>query len=133
MPKAPTCSDLLWGNDLDSNDCGVPSSRLEATIRLCNEGAVGILGSIDTEMFDSSVPLFPKEVEAKTVGGGIDQVVQLGLEGGVLRRVELALEDRVLDALAPVLTSTCHLAKPFLASFIDGLDVVGDEYVHEMR
>lgn len=63
-------------------------------------------------MSHTGAPVVPQEVAAETVGFELDDAQQPVLQLGPLRRIDLTLEDRVLDPLAVVEASACHTAQP---------------------
>jgi hypothetical protein len=70
-------------------------------------------------------------VEAKAVVRFVHACSQGCFKLDVLRRVELTLEDGVLDTLAPVRTGFGDTAEATLAAIIAGFDIVCDQHMHD--
>ena len=81
-------------------------------------------------MLDSWSPVRTEPVEAQAVRLRVDLVNETGAQGSPLRRVDFALEYRVLHALTEVLAEPRDTAQAPAAGGITRGDVVSDEHEH---
>ena len=96
---------------------------------LQNKRAVGINWHLRAVMLDISRPA-AKVIEAHAVGCRINQIEQPRAEAGPLRRVQLTLEYRELDADTEVLAGACHATQTSPSLPGKGADVIGNEHEH---
>lgn len=68
-----------------------------------DQRAVQIGGWLGADVFYLPLPVRAKEIIAQTVALRVDDCIQPGTQPGPLRGVKLDLEDRELNALAPIL------------------------------
>ena len=86
---------------------------------------------VQADMLHLALVVVAQLIEPQAVQCRVDQRGQLGLQNGVLRSVQQALEHRVLHPLAVVDAFLRHLAQALAACRRFGVDVVGDENQHE--
>ena len=88
---------------------------------------------VQADMLHLALVVVAQLIEPQAVQCRVDQRGQLGLQNGVLRSVQQALEHRVLHPLAVVDAFLRHLAQALAACRRFGVDVVGDENQHEQH
>src|SRR5688572_18417403 len=80
-----------------------------------DEWALEVQRRLGAVMLEAALPVGAEIVEPQAVGLRVDDLQQAVLEFGELRRIELALEDRVLHALAAVQAGPGDLAQALAA------------------
>jgi hypothetical protein len=95
-----------------------------------DQGTVQIQDVLDAEVLDLPLPVGAEEVEPKAVLGLIIFLKEPLAKEGPLRRVDHALEDRVLDSLAEVQAGLGDTAQAAASSRGGGGDVVADKDHH---
>lgn len=107
---------------------GTPGSRADPTLKY--QRPVQIEGRFGTDVFDASVAVGAQAVKAQTVGGGIDLCDQSSPQSHPLPRIDFTFEDRVLNALAEIKTSSGDAAQPTSASNCLSVHIIGHEHEH---
>jgi len=121
-------ADLLARGSPGDNVTAWGSRRLPMG-KLQNKRAVGINWHLRAMMLDISRSA-AKMIEAHAVGCRINQIEQPRTQAGPLRRVQLALEYRELDADTEVLAGACHATQTAPALPGKGAHVIGNEHEH---
>jgi hypothetical protein len=93
----------------------------------CSFDVVAIMGAV---VFDFVMPVAAEMIETETVGVQVDDVEQPGFERDKLGRIHLALEDRVLDALAVIEAGLGGAAQAGFSGGGGGRHVIGDQDIH---
>ena len=68
-----------------------------------DERTIHVETGLGTDMFDATAPFATQHVEAQRVACRINDADKPGTQGRPLRGIEIAFEDGVLNALAPIL------------------------------
>jgi hypothetical protein len=79
---------------------------------------------LGTEVFDSALPICPKEIIAKAIYFRINQILQALLDSNPTGGVYLNLEDGVLNPLSKVLAQLSHTTQATWAFRVAGADVI---------
>ena len=95
-----------------------------------DERVLKVYGGTRTVVLDSTPPATPKHVETQTVLGGVNEIQQVQAEPRPLLPSDLALEDRILDALAEVQTLLGHLSEATPTRTTGGRNVIGYKNHH---
>ena len=96
-----------------------------------NERSFDVVAGVGPMVLHLVLPIRAEVIEAQAVGLRIDDVKQAAFEHHELRRVNLALENRILHALAIIETGLGSAAQAGLANRGCGGNIVSDEDVHE--
>jgi hypothetical protein len=84
-------------------------------------------------VLDASLPFAAKEIETETILRWIGRGDESGAESDPLRRVDHALEDRVLHALTAIFAEPRYTPKPPPSGVIPSAYVIADKYEHGRR
>src|SRR6266542_3547542 len=83
-------------------------------------------------MLNPSSPVRPKEIESQAVPFRVDLAQEARSQRCPLGRIDLALEDGVLDALTKISAGVGHSAQPALTRRRGRTDIVAHEHQHRL-
>jgi len=95
-----------------------------------DQGLLEVRGGLGADVLDAVAPATAEVVVAEAVLARVDLVLQAELQAGPLLRVDVALEDGALDALAEVEACLGDAAEAAPALGGGGGDVVADDNEH---
>ena len=95
--------------------------------------SIKIDGSVGPNMFDPTPAIRAEAVEAQAISRRIDLANQASAQCNPLRRFDLALENRLLDALAEIKTGTGDAPQTPASGCCLCVHVIGDEHQHADR
>lgn len=90
-------------------------------------------GRFRSDMVDPPLPVRSQIIIAQAIKGGIDDGFQPGFQGDPARRIDLDLENRVLNALAIILAGLGDLSQPAPPARLHRVHVIGHKNHHRER
>jgi hypothetical protein len=81
-------------------------------------------------VFDTPATIGTEPVKTQAVDSGIDLDGQSSSQGRPLSRIDFALEDRILDTLAEIKTSSGDAAQPAPSSRRLSIHIISHEHEH---